>query len=194
MSEQRVSSELQIKHRHLPHWQIGGSIYFVTFRSHRGILPDEAKRLTIKHILHDHGKKHFLHFGVVMPDHVHLLIEPLRRSEETWHDLSAIMKSIKGVSSRRINQFLGTLGNLWQDESYDRIMRDEAEYLEKLNYIWNNPVKVGLVSNPEDYEFYVYPEWGRAQVSCPSEGYCLGQTRVSGPPTSHSKQQGSANA
>ena len=45
----------------------------------------------------------------------------------------------------------GKTGKLWMDERYDRIVRDEAEFLEKWSYIRNNPVKAGLATNPEDY-------------------------------------------
>lgn len=169
-----IRQELQIQRRNLPHWQLGGSIYFITFRCVRGTLPEVARRQTIVHILHDHGKKHDLHIGVVMPDHVHLILQPLQSSPETWHDLSSIMKGIKGVSARRINLLLGTSGQVWQDESYDRSIRDEAEYREKWNYIWENPVRAALVAFPEEYEFFALPPIIGNKTG--------GQTEVSGPP------------
>ena len=42
-------------------------------------------------------------------------------------------------------------GSIWQDERFDRIVRDEAEFLEKWQYIMNNPLKKELVQSPEDY-------------------------------------------
>jgi hypothetical protein len=42
-------------------------------------------------------------------------------------------------------------GSLWQDERFDRIVRDEAEFLEKWQYIRNNPLKNGLAASPEEY-------------------------------------------
>ncbi|MCL4501691.1 MAG: hypothetical protein M1438_07515 [Deltaproteobacteria bacterium] len=50
------------------------------------------------------------------------------------------------------------IGNLWQDERFDRILRDYDEFLEKWNYIHNNPVKTGLCQAPEDYAFLWEPE------------------------------------
>ena len=44
-----------------------------------------------------------------------------------------------------------------QEESFDRIIRSEKEYLEKLNYIWMNPVKANLVDDPNKYPFFVNP-------------------------------------
>src|SRR6184192_3048534 len=49
--------------------------------------------------LYDHGRRYDLHFGVVMPDHTHLLLQPLLKSPGLWHSLSEIMKTVKGVSA-----------------------------------------------------------------------------------------------
>ncbi|MBI5868064.1 MAG: transposase [candidate division Zixibacteria bacterium] len=152
-----VTSNLQTRRRDLPHWQQGGSVYFVTFRSARGALPPEARRLVIASSLHDHGTKYEFILGVVMPDHVHLLLRPMETSPGVWPDLHMILKSVKGVSARRINQLMGTTGTVWQDESFDRIVRDEEEFQEKCNYILNNPIKSSLVNRPEDYDFYITP-------------------------------------
>ena len=122
-----VIQELLIRRRHLPHWQMGGSVYFITFRSQRGGLPPVALRQMSTHILHDHGKRYDLVFGVVMPDHVHVVLQPRERKPGVWFDLAEIMKGLKGASARRINQLLGTRGTVWQDESFDRIIRDENE-------------------------------------------------------------------
>jgi REP element-mobilizing transposase RayT len=92
-----------------------------------------------------------------MPDHVHLLLRPREKEPGIWYDLAEILKSLKGVSARRINQLLGTTGAVWQQESYDRIVRDEKEFQEKLQYMWNNPIEAGLTKEPEQYEFYVFP-------------------------------------
>jgi len=153
----RVTQNLVIRRRHLPHWQMGGSVYFITFRSQRGPLPASALPLVIEHVLYDHGKRYDLVFGVVMPDHVHVIFQPREMKPGIWYDLSAIMKGLKGTSSRRINQLLGTQGTVWQEESYDRIIRDDKELEEKLLYMYHNPVKAGLVADPADYEFFVYP-------------------------------------
>ena len=90
-----------------------------------------------------------------MPDHVHLLLQPM-----PGVSLSRIMKGIKGVSSKRLNDLRGTRGPLWQDESWDRIVRDEEEFIEKLNYMLNNPMKSGLCDDGWTYEgWYFNPEF-----------------------------------
>ena len=81
-----------------------------------------------------------------MPDHVHILLIPKEN-----YTLSRIMKGIKGVSARKLNVKNKTFGSIWQNEYYDRIIRSEKDLLEKLNYMFYNPVKKKLVSNPLNY-------------------------------------------
>jgi hypothetical protein len=65
--------------------------------------------------------------------------------------LSRILKGIKGVTARQINGKRGVRGRLWQDESFDRIVRDQAELQEKLEYMLKNPVKAGVTVDPWQY-------------------------------------------
>jgi putative transposase len=148
-----IASFLERRRHHLPHWQIGGSVYFITFRSARGGLSAESRLEVVKTIHYDDGRRYQLYLAVVMPDHVHMLIQPKRKKPGIWFDLAEIMKSIKGVSARRINLLLRTEGAVWQPESFDRIIRNEDEFLEKWNYMLNNPLKSGLAERPEDYKY-----------------------------------------
>ena len=153
---QTIRDVLTIREHHLPHWQLGGSTYFVTFRSARGNLSTQAPTILQEHLHQGDGHRYDIAIGVLMPDHVHLLIRPREASPGVWHDLSEIMQSIKGASARRINQALGTKGTLWQKESHDRIVRDEAEFEEKTEYIYWNPRRAGIVEDPDDYPFFVF--------------------------------------
>ncbi len=153
-----IDEEFTEHRRHLPHWQQGGYSYFVTFRSRMGILPHEALALVKRHILHDHGRRYELFFGVIMPDHVHLLLRPLEKSEGTWYGLPDILRGIKGASARSINALLGRQGTVWQQEYFDRLIRDEKDLQEKWLYMWNNPIKARLVHDGEEYPFYVRPQ------------------------------------
>ena len=138
--------QLKITHRNLPHWTLPGSMYFVTFRLARGTLSASERSVVLKHLTSGHKKFYLLAAAVVMPDHVHLLIKPLGE-----YTLSRVMKGIKGVSARLLNQLRDTQGTVWQDESWDRIVRDAEEFQEKLQYMANNPVKSGLVQEGEKY-------------------------------------------
>ncbi len=61
------------------------------------------------------------------------------------------MKGIKGTTARELNRRRGTKGKIWQEESFDRIVRSLAELQEKLAYMYRNPVKLGLTDAPDSY-------------------------------------------
>ena len=77
------------------------------------------------------------------------------------------MKGIKGVSARKLNQMRGTRGRIWQDEYFDRIVRDNGELLEKLRYMFHNPVERGLVDDPSQYDGWYMKEVTDRNV-CPT--------------------------
>lgn len=97
--------------------------------------------------LHLDGKAYRLLAWVVMPNHVHLLVEVWKTPQ------SRLVKDWKGFSARRINQVLGRRGQVWQDDYWDRYIRDEAHYRKVVHYIEVNPVKAGLVRAPEQWPF-----------------------------------------
>jgi len=51
------------------------------------------------------------------------------------------------------NTILGRQGKFWQIESYDHWIRDEQEFWRVIEYIENNPVKIGLCQKPEDWKW-----------------------------------------
>ena len=61
------------------------------------------------------------------------------------------MQAIKGASAHGINKLLNRRGKVWQEESFDRALRKEEQFEEKVYYMLENPVRAGLVSNPLDY-------------------------------------------
>jgi len=84
---------------------------------------------------------------VVMPNHVHILIEPLE-------ELSTIMCWLKGRTARLANRILERKNQpFWQDESYDHWIRTAKEFNETIHYIENNPVRAKLVELPEDWRW-----------------------------------------
>ena len=86
-----------------------------------------------------------LHAFVVMPNHVHLLMTPLE-------SVSKVMQSLKRFTARDANRILGlTDQSFWQDESYDRLVRNESEFERIVHYIEWNPVTAGLAVTPEDF-------------------------------------------
>ncbi len=151
----QVSSPVQgfqIKRRNLPHIQIPGRVYFLTWRCQQDrFLDSEERGLVLAALLHYNDNKWKVYIAVILPDHVHVLAQPLPHSDGGVYNLAEIIHSVKRFSVYQINKLRGAKGPIWQDERYDRIVRDEAEFLEKWNYIRNNPVKAGLADQPEEY-------------------------------------------
>ena len=88
---------------------------------------------------------YLLHTWVVMPNHVHLLLTPKIEA-------SIALRRLKGASAREANKLLGLTGQpFWQDESYDHLVRSEAEFEHIENYIVQNPVRAGLARIEEEY-------------------------------------------
>jgi putative transposase len=93
-----------------------------------------------------------------MKTHVHLILVPKPDSNGELNSLSQIMHSIKSYSAKKINQVTQHKGRVWLEESYDRIIRDDDEYNEKMNYIIYNPVKADLVKSPLEYKWLFVKE------------------------------------
>ena len=147
------TEELHRTKRHLPHWTLKGSTYFVTFRAKQAELTIGEQRLVLEQIKEGNHRYYDLIAAVVMPDHVHIVLTP-----KAEYSLSNIMKGIKGVSAHKINVKRKTSGSIWQDESFDRIIRDEDELNEKIAYMFHNPLKKGLTEDPWSYHGWYYAE------------------------------------
>ena len=106
----------------------------------------EAAAIVAAHIVSLAGTPSYyqLHAWVVMPNHVHLLVTPSVRLPE-------VTRGLKGATARRVNQALGLSGALWQDETFDRLVRNTGEFNRIVGYIEQNPVSAGLVSAPGQY-------------------------------------------
>lgn len=126
---------------------------------------------------------YILHRYCVMPNHVHLLIEPLPVNaaltrlaaqwpptfytdsgratlagdlavdELKWRKLSGILGTMKSSISRKIGKRLHLGEPLWRDESYDHWLRNGQEYENAIRYIDLNPVKARLCQHPDEWEF-----------------------------------------
>ena len=94
------------------------------------------------------GTRYRLIAWVIMPNHVHLLIEMLE-----GYPLSDVMHSIKSYTAHEANKISGRKGRFWSVESFDRYIRDVRHFRNTVDYIENNPVKAGLCGRAEDWEF-----------------------------------------
>ena len=108
----------------------------------------EIAKIVRDSIVFHAGKRYRLIAWVIMPNHVHMLLAPF-----CGEHLPSIMHSIKSFTASRINKELGRSGQLWQHESFDRYIRNLRHHAATVTYIENNPVKAGLCSSPEGWEF-----------------------------------------
>jgi len=88
-----------------------------------------------------------------MPDHVHLLLQPLRNGDAWPFPLVDILQCLKSATAHRINKSLHHEGPVWEEESFDHVLRSDESLKEKAQYIRQNPVRRGLVQRPEDYRW-----------------------------------------
>lgn len=140
--------EIKITYRKLPHWSLNGATYFITFNSkYRNTFTHIEKKIIYDHIWEGNNVYYNLISFVVMPDHVHLVLCPI-----DGYDIQSIARGIKGVSARKINKHSGLKEIVWQSEYFDRIIRNEKELNDYLQYIYENPYKKGLAEST--YEFY----------------------------------------
>jgi putative transposase len=165
------NNNLKASKRKLPHWELNGSIYHITFVTwDRLELNEAARQLVLDACLFFNFKRYEVFAVVVMHDHVHLLIKPWEKREtdssdaypaEYW-SISSIMHSIKSYTSKQIPKVMRHIGTVWAQESYDHIIRDEEEFKDTWEYIRQNPVKAGLSASPEEYPYL----WESNQEKC----------------------------
>jgi putative transposase len=86
---------------------------------------------------------------VVMPDHVHWLLQ-LREDS----DLSQVIKKLKGRSSRQIRLQSGQTAPVWQRGYHDHALRCDESVPQIARYIVANPLRAGLVER-----IGLYPHW-----------------------------------
>lgn len=97
-----------------------------------------------------------LHAYVVMANHVHVLWTP-------WVSHPTLVRQVKGPSALAANRLLSHTGKqFWQPEYFDRQVRNEREFARIEHYIEWNPVKAGLVAQPEDFLWSSAYTGGRA--------------------------------
>jgi REP element-mobilizing transposase RayT len=175
MSANSILSKYRYRRR-LPHLQKADASLFITFcTGGRRVLPEPARDLVIEHCLREGGilplagegarptrtmPRIDLHAAVVMPDHVHLVLSPLRDKNGWPFPLVDVLQCFKGATAHRINRLLRTSGPVWEEESFDHVLRSDESLKEKCEYIRQNPVRAGLVREPEDYRWlWVSPQF-----------------------------------
>lgn len=88
---------------------------------------------------HFQGIRYDMDAWVVMPNHVHVLVRP----RDDW-SLECLLHTWKSFTANRLNKVLVRTGSFWMDETFDHIVRSEAQLAHYLCYIRENPAKARL--------------------------------------------------
>jgi RecG-like helicase/REP element-mobilizing transposase RayT len=155
--ETNVAARAQYSRRRLPHFEKPWAIYAVTIGTKRGrcLLP-KARTIVLNSLCYLHNERYELFAACVMPDHVHLLIQPWPKDDDekgnvVFWPLSELMHSIKSFSAHKINEIEKKTGAVWEKESFDRYVRSDRDLKEKFHYILRNPWDSGVAKQNEDY-------------------------------------------
>ncbi len=115
----------------------------------RGIVEDS--------LLNWHGERCLLAGSVIMPNHVHVLVQPM-----PGHHLLDLCESWKLWMARHINKALGRRGHFWQGESWDHLLRRAGYLVKYRKYIRRNPEKARL--RAEEYTLWLPEIEGLVEV------------------------------
>ncbi len=143
--------------RNLPHFERPWAIYHIVWSTvpPRRLSPD-ARTVVLNAARHFHDKRYELFAACVMPDHVHLLLQPWVKEENAegnpvFWPLSELVHSLKSFTAHAINKAEGEKGVLWTQERFDRYVRSDRDLEEKFQYICDNPWRDGVASEGEEY-------------------------------------------
>jgi alanyl-tRNA synthetase/REP element-mobilizing transposase RayT len=151
--------------RRLPHFERPWAKYMVSFSTReRKPLSPAARDIVLKSLLFGHDQRRYqLYAACVMPDHVHFLFEPQIKEQDkdgkpVFWPLHELFHSIKSFTAHEINKLEKTTGQVWENESFDRMIRGDADLEEKFHYICRNPWDSGVVPIPENYPWLWTPD------------------------------------
>lgn len=84
-----------------------------------------------------------------MPNHFHFLVYTEKKSI----NISNFMKSIQISYARYFNRINNHSGHVFQGAYKNKPINDPVAMLKVIDYIKNNPVRAGLVKNPQDWPY-----------------------------------------
>lgn len=99
-------------------------------------------------ILRFNGDRYKLRPWVIMPNHVHFMITPI----SPWR-ISDIIQRLKSYTSHQANKILRRTGKFWQEDYFDRYIRNYEHFEKTAAYIENNPVKARLCKKASDWRW-----------------------------------------
>lgn len=139
-----------------PHWFVSDAIYMVTGSTlyRKSLLDSDVKCINFYETLIERASilKWSVDAWVVMPTHYHFIA----RSPENALSLKALIQGIHSINAKFVNRMDGTPGRKVWYNYWDSCIQSETSYYARMRYVMMNPIKHGLVQNPEDYSFSSY--------------------------------------
>jgi len=141
-----------------------GYSYFITIVTHRRqpILIDNIEQLRYSFRLSKKRYDYQIDAIIILPDHIHMIISP-KNANEYPKIVSHIKRSfVYGLDEGHKDEakillspssYHRKLSGIWQKRFYEHTIRDEKDWLEKMNYIQHNAVKHELVEDWNQWEY-----------------------------------------
>jgi len=120
----------------LPHWRADDVRYYVTFRHRRELGPDERRAL-LAQLIRPHGSRWEVGIVAVGADRTELIVQMPEGTAGRPTELSDVVEKAKGRAGKAIVKVSGERFPPFYQESYDRIIRDEAELAERWQAIFD---------------------------------------------------------
>jgi len=92
-------------------------------------------------LTHFDESRYLLFAWTVMPNHVHVVMNAYERIDQ-------ILFSWKSFTAKKANRLLSRDGEFWQEDYWDRTIRNDKEFERTVDYVIENPAKAGLVDWP----------------------------------------------
>jgi putative transposase len=90
----------------------------------------------------------------LMTNHVHLILVPRNQGDS----ISRLMRRLSARQGRRVNRLEERIGTLWSGRFKSSVIDTDNYLLACLRYVELNPVRAGIVNQPEDYRWSSYPQ------------------------------------
>lgn len=141
-----------------------GHSYFLTMVTHgrEPLLVDNIDLLRYTFALSKKKYVYRIDAIVILPDHLHMIITP-KNATEYSDIISSIKRSfVYGLDEQTKQEAKAEISNskyrrrhagIWQERFYEHTIRDDKDWLEKMEYIQYNPVKHGLVEDVNAWEY-----------------------------------------
>lgn len=136
---------------HLPHWRADDVTYYVVFR-HRRPLDARERGALLKLLVRPDGTRWDLLIVCVLPEQTELIFRVREAPNGEPYELSEIIEKAKAKAGKQILKWTGEKWPPFYNESFDRIIRDDAELEERWEAIFESPSLLEPPFDPDDYD------------------------------------------